>query len=1254
MGYKFKTLSLFLFILIVGSIFVPVHSLTNKVATQSASEMVLTVYTDKSLYILGELVRILGTTQELNGTPIEGVAIGIEVKDPRNNTIFLDGTYSLSDGTYQSNFRLPANAPVGQYNVYVTAHKTGYQTATNQTSFYASTEELGETTISIAGHSIDLENSNSVSGILNVTMFSKSITSTVVSTRLILVDPEGTTIHDNFQGIGTPTDLKLTTINNNSISTVNFQFPPPPLKAGYYTHMFSIFDGYGASIYDSTSWLPAFFHMPDPSTIIDLGTLAPDSSLFETLTLTMIRFDSVRFSFILLQPIESLSLSLGASSPSKFMISLNQTELTAESILHEAYTWKVYNLPSGTYHLTITTLSNTASLSSISIQSGAEITAPSVQISTIETTSESATPNGTMSYHVYIDWNITTLDTLILSAELQGNIEDTVEYGLEPLHGNHKDFYLTVTAPSEAGNYTVYFNATLKEALVSSLDSATLLVQYGPYNITLSPEIKYYKMPPSWQFWDRNPITVEDPAQLSALDVADIKIAWINAWNETTGKPTNATISFKTHNKLTGEILETLKFGEGVHYEVHIKFGSEDYLLAVLIAGDTKTIYAHNIPIISDNLSFTLVYKIWWLGEVFEITASVLKSAVAILIQGLKPALVDLAMDAAKLSVLYTLQIWIEQEKGYLVTEDIVKFLTDLGIEVTSDIIGIADKTIAVTGNPFFALFRAIIYTRMTGKIDLIKFVYAIFKLIVYVSGKALPTIAETLQKAVILGFQKIGITLTENINQHIDAKQFLWKINVILSISEMCFTIARLLGAPSEEGKELTNAGVSPDSAITVDPLISVNYSGPTSNTNLTYFEDINTMIVNITEAQAKIVFIADSNLTSTFLPTFSDEIYRRDMLAILGFNVTETNLEWYNGSNVFTIYGNGSTYLGLNKLSLSLNSTWIQGYSQMSADAIQIGNSAWFNSSLIYPFGKNLIYTIRVELPANSTILQILSDGNYTLQENVVTWNTPIDWLAIEFVSPHDITVTNVTMPKTVVGQGIPLNFNVTITNQGELTETFNVTAYANTTIIATLSNITLTSGNSTTLTFTWNTTGVAYGNYTISATATIIPGETDKADNTYTDGTVLVTIAGDVNGDGIVNVLDLTALGKAFGSTLTSPNWNANADINDDLIISVLDLYIVGKNYRQTNPNAESKSLNVYHAWAFILTLLAAVLIVPEFRKRTRKERNNTIQTLRHHRPYNRRHRDTTIKQLNTRSNFTSFIFCLVYVSFFPKNG
>jgi len=183
-----------------------------------------------------------------------------------------------------------------------------------------------------------------------------------------------------------------------------------------------------------------------------------------------------------------------------------------------------------------------------------------------------------------------------------------------------------------------------------------------------------------------------------------------------------------------------------------------------------------------------------------------------------------------------------------------------------------------------------------------------------------------------------------------------------------------------------------------------------------------------------------------------------------------------------------------------------------------------------------------------------------------------------------PHDVGVTSTTTSKTVVGQGFNVNVSITIFNYGDYAETFDVTAYANTTIIATFPTI-LTSRNSTTITFTWNTTGVPYGNYTISATATPVPAETDIVDNTFIDGWVFVAIAGEVNLDGIVDIFDGVLVAAASGAKLiTDPQdprfgeyWHDDAcprcphdpclDLNQDGVIDGLDLEIVENNYGET---------------------------------------------------------------------------------------
>ncbi len=103
------------------------------------------------------------------------------------------------------------------------------------------------------------------------------------------------------------------------------------------------------------------------------------------------------------------------------------------------------------------------------------------------------------------------------------------------------------------------------------------------------------------------------------------------------------------------------------------------------------------------------------------------------------------------------------------------------------------------------------------------------------------------------------------------------------------------------------------------------------------------------------------------------------------------------------------------------------------------------------------------------------------------------------------HDVAVISVTPDPAWVEVGELLNITVVVENQGAGSETFNVTAYHDTTAIETQSVANLASGTNTTLIFNWNTTDLFYylvwhpGTYTVSAVASTVPGETDTEDNT-----------------------------------------------------------------------------------------------------------------------------------------------------------
>jgi len=208
----------------------------------------------------------------------------------------------------------------------------------------------------------------------------------------------------------------------------------------------------------------------------------------------------------------------------------------------------------------------------------------------------------------------------------------------------------------------------------------------------------------------------------------------------------------------------------------------------------------------------------------------------------------------------------------------------------------------------------------------------------------------------------------------------------------------------------------------------------------------------------------------------------------------------------------------------------------------------------------------------------------GNLMLVDFASWWPAPPFFAVIEsavVTSPlgtHDVAVTDVTTSKTgclpmpVVCEGYTMRVNATAENKGNFTETFNVTAYAvNVTgsYVIGEQQTTLNPAENTTLTFTWNTAGFAYGNYTVSAYAWPVPNETNTGDNTFVDGVVKVVFPGDLNDDGIVDYRDINRVSRMFGKTLGDPEWDPNSDIVEDGIIDYRDINVPSRNFGKTRP-------------------------------------------------------------------------------------
>ena len=170
--------------------------------------------------------------------------------------------------------------------------------------------------------------------------------------------------------------------------------------------------------------------------------------------------------------------------------------------------------------------------------------------------------------------------------------------------------------------------------------------------------------------------------------------------------------------------------------------------------------------------------------------------------------------------------------------------------------------------------------------------------------------------------------------------------------------------------------------------------------------------------------------------------------------------------------------------------------------------------------------------------------------------------------FIAIRDVAVVNVTTDKTNVYPGEIIKINVTVENRGNLTESFVVTLTYNGRFITNLTITNILPGVQLTIGYVWDTTG--FGpcyNANLIAYAVPVPYERNLDDNTFTDGLVNITLIGDVNGDGIVDIYDVTLAAMSFASNVGDPEYNERADINHDGTVDIFDLILIGLHFGES---------------------------------------------------------------------------------------
>jgi hypothetical protein len=186
--------------------------------------------------------------------------------------------------------------------------------------------------------------------------------------------------------------------------------------------------------------------------------------------------------------------------------------------------------------------------------------------------------------------------------------------------------------------------------------------------------------------------------------------------------------------------------------------------------------------------------------------------------------------------------------------------------------------------------------------------------------------------------------------------------------------------------------------------------------------------------------------------------------------------------------------------------------GYNETSGTVEwQMENAVWESNQTLLVFDPNGTYHVVITGTGNGTYeletsfqdvtgtSSLVSDLNGTITENEnQTYAVGED---------SNVTVTDILPLETVVPQGFYMPVSVRVADLGGPDAIFNVTLYANETLIGTQSMLSVSGWNSTDVCFTWNMAGLALGNYTLSAYAEPASSEPGTAGSTYVGGTVQI---------------------------------------------------------------------------------------------------------------------------------------------------
>ena len=224
-----------------------------------------------------------------------------------------------------------------------------------------------------------------------------------------------------------------------------------------------------------------------------------------------------------------------------------------------------------------------------------------------------------------------------------------------------------------------------------------------------------------------------------------------------------------------------------------------------------------------------------------------------------------------------------------------------------------------------------------------------------------------------------------------------------------------------------------------------------------------------------------------------------------------------------------------------------------------------------------KNYGIELQIIRLGSSALLLLLSISTFAVKKSVGT-------------EVHDVAITYVDVGRPIVGIWRHSDIDITVQNFGNVSETFQVTAYAtrnSDNVTFTIDSATiqdLAPGQTDYLLFywPWPTLTIALfpppwawppdeplvENFTVWAEAEV-PNDFNLSNNIYINGniTVILWVIDVAPPDGHIDIRDIAAVARAFGSYPSHPTWNPYVDFNSDEKIDIRDVAASAKYFGQS---------------------------------------------------------------------------------------